>query len=354
MTNTKTTELEKRVLDLQQNYPVKDMTSAKMIADSINKQDDRLMSFVTVFPRYILAELNTHRAFSRNSASSRAIPMPKMIRSIKENPFMPQLGEWMKEHTGMQGYEFFTPEEVVQKRFIKNWLFDRDYAIHQAEGRYEDGLSKQIGNRHLESFMWHQAIVSMTELENFLSLRVSPMAEPHFRKLANMMLDAANASTPKSLKAGEWHIPFGEDIDEALLLEAIKKYINEMMLPIIDITDDHITMFKVKVAVARCARVSYTIVGTDVKHDYYADFKLYDRLDEQGHYSPFENVARAMTDMEYHANVRGHRWMNGTVSMFEKESLGWLGNFKGFIQARKQHKQENRKDDRLIKHTFAA
>ena len=40
-------------------------------------------------PRIILAEFNTHRLFSRNSASSRAIPFKKMVQSVLENPFIP-------------------------------------------------------------------------------------------------------------------------------------------------------------------------------------------------------------------------------------------------------------------------
>ncbi len=335
---------------------VPDLTDATVIADSINKQNDRCMSLVMTFPRYILAELNTHRILSRNSASSRAIPMPKMIKSIKENPYMPQIDEWMKEHSGMQGYEFFTPEEVMEKRFVADWLEDRDYAINRAQKRFDQGLSKQIGNRHLESFMWHTAIVTTTEIENFISLRASEFAEPQFQKLAYKILNAITLSTPKNLKAGEWHIPFGDDIDQELLSNAIllyKQQVDGLPWTAMQINDELRTNFMVRVAVARCARVSYTIVGTDNKHDYLADFKLYDRLDSSGHMSPFEHVARAMSDQEYFNYVRGQRWMNGTVSMFEDESLGWLGNFKGFVQERKLRKNENRTDSRVLKHSYA-
>jgi len=180
-----------------------DLTNVRVIADSINGKGDRLTSIIATFPRYILAELNTHRMFSRNSASSRAIPTSKMIKSIQDNPYMPQITEWMKEHSGMQGYSFFTPEEVIEKGFVEDWLFDRDYAIHQAKRRIKQGISKQIGNRHLESFMWHTAIVSSTEFENFFHLRVSPFAEPQFQKLSALMLLKINMSIPKLLAPNE-------------------------------------------------------------------------------------------------------------------------------------------------------
>ena len=41
------------------------------------------------YPRLILAELNTHRQLSKNSSSSRAIPVPKIIEMVRESPAMP-------------------------------------------------------------------------------------------------------------------------------------------------------------------------------------------------------------------------------------------------------------------------
>ena len=44
--------------------------SAKILADSLNPCGVRLTTFEITFPRIVLAEFNTHRVFSRNSASS--------------------------------------------------------------------------------------------------------------------------------------------------------------------------------------------------------------------------------------------------------------------------------------------
>ena len=78
--------------------------SAQIVADSKNEFGDRITTMLVTFPRYILAELNTHRMFSKNSASSRAIPFVKMLKSVKENPFIPIA--WQKDHPGMQGTEY--------------------------------------------------------------------------------------------------------------------------------------------------------------------------------------------------------------------------------------------------------
>jgi len=150
------------------------MITAEIIADSLSPQGYRLTTFVVVFPRIVLSEFNTHRMFSRNSASSRAIPVAKMIKEVQENPFIPIA--WQKAHKGMQGIEYKTNEEEIGY-CIYQWLNARDSAIKAAEslsvGLNEEGTTKQITNRLLEPFMWHKVIVTSGEqgLENFFNLR---------------------------------------------------------------------------------------------------------------------------------------------------------------------------------------
>ena len=62
---------------------------AKIITDSISPQGNRITTFLLTYPRFIHSELMTHRVFSRNSASSRAIPFEKMVKMIEEDPFIP-------------------------------------------------------------------------------------------------------------------------------------------------------------------------------------------------------------------------------------------------------------------------
>lgn len=286
------------------------MIDATIIADSKNGHGDRITTFVVTFPRIVLAEFNTHRALSRNSASSRAIPFEKMLKNVKENPFIPIA--WQKDHKGMQGREYFSTIEVKDLQY--SYLRGRDAAVERAEVLSGLGVTKQIANRMLEPYMWHTAIVTATEWENFFALRFHPEAEIHIAKLAEIMLGEYNQSIPKLLSAGQWHIPFGDRLE---IPEEFKTYEGNF-----DTLLKRMEMHKLKIATARCARVSYmTFDGQD---DWNADIKLHDRLAEAGHWSPFEHCAQAGVSE-------------------------WSGNFKGFYQYRKTFKDENKKDNRVIK-----
>ena len=323
------------------------MIQAKIVADSLNEFGNRITTMVVTFPRFILAELNTHRMFSRNSASSRAIPLVRMLESVHKNPFIPIA--WQTEHSGMQGTEYLTaPIDIAMAHDL--WLEARNNAIKSIRA-LDHGVkvTKQLCNRLLEPFMWHTVIITATEWENFFALRcpqyefksticrsrkdcykvehahddeIPPLenlndhwvewlkinrgqAEIHMMALAEAMWDARNESVPVQLKAGEWHIPFGEDIDMAkLAVIANTKY------------DSHASEFRhafhkeardlaIKVAVARCARVSYTVVGEEGKEpNYENDIKLHDRLAKSGHWSPFEHCAKAMTESEMWYNTK--------------------------------------------------
>jgi len=295
------------------NYQAIDAT---VIADSKNEQTgDRITSFVLTLPRIVLAEFNTHRALSRNSASSRAIPIKTMLEIVRATPFVPI--RWQKEHKGMQGTEYHS--ETDSEMLAEKWLLARTAAALHAEqlSAYPNGgVTKQLCNRLLEPFLWHTVIATGTELENFFALRAHPAAEIHIAKLAEMALDALNASTPKMLMAGQWHIPFGNNLDTGRL--------KTIMFKLYDAPDVSVLVkdAMVKIATARCARVSY--LNFEGKDDYYADLKLYDMLAEMGHWSPFEHCATAMT--------KG----------------GQSGNFNGFVQHRKTFIKENKTDSRVI------
>ena len=154
---------------------------AKIIADSISPQGKRITTYLLTYPRFIHAELMTHRLFSRNSASSRAIPFEKMAKMVEEDPFIPIA--WQKDHKGMQGTEYFTNERIsnyseyldgneVVYQLEEEWLEARNCAIEQAKNMNQLGLTKQICNRLLEPFMWHTVLVTATEWDNFFELRM--------------------------------------------------------------------------------------------------------------------------------------------------------------------------------------
>jgi hypothetical protein len=399
--------------------------SAKIIADSKNEFGDRISTLEVVLPRIILAEKNTHRMMSRNSASSRAIPFKKMLESVKNNPFIPMA--WQKDHPGMQGTEYLSKTdkyelrsfisvmidtlealnkdsedykkykiridekiniitellegyEFVTKTLDEWWLFARDKAIEAAAILYVFNVTKQLCNRLLEPFMWHTVVVTATEWENFFSLRcpkyVVPanngeenslielrskkevkrisdldtsllttvdwlklnkgQAEIHMMELAECIWDAMNESTPKQLKAGEWHIPFGEGINTGKVME----YFDEKGFS--HLTNlDYQNAF-VKIATARCARVSYTVVGEEGKPaNYDNDIKLHENLSKSGHWSPFEHCAQAMNAIEYGQFINANPYSNKMPYKDDSTSLGWSGNLKGFIQYRKTFKNEN-------------
>ena len=281
--------------------------TARVIADSINTSGNRLTSLVITLPRIVLAEFNTHRALSKNSASSRAIPFNKMVEQVLKNPFIPT--KFQQDHKGMQGTKYFTgnTEEVIRGE----WLHARDVAVLQAKSLNQMGVTKQICNRLLEPFMLHTIISTATEWQNFIALRAHDQAEIHIQDAAYKILEVLNNSIPKLLQPGEWHIPFGDNIDSDKLADA---YYSEQLESPIEAA--------IKIAIARCARVSY--MNFEGKDDYAADIKLFDMLKASGHMSPFEHVAQALP-----ASTQS-------------------GNFIGFRQFRKVCEGENKNDDRLI------
>lgn len=297
---------------------------ATIVADSENPLGIRLTTFVVSFPRIVLAEFNTHRVFSRNSASSRAVPFEKMVEQIRINPFIPI--KWMKNHKGMQGNDYFTSDDMIQVNgeelsapdfFREQWLDARDKAISSAFYMGENNLTKQFVNRLLEPFKWHTCIVTATEWENFFNLRAHEAAEIHIQDLAYKMLDQYNQSTPVKKEIGELHIPFGDNIKKEKIIQDLnpdKKLLNN---------EQWFEEVKMKVAIARCARVSYeNYEGGD---DYAKDASLYNKLKSMGHWSPFEHVASAQL------------------------SSSFIGNFKGWKQHRKEFSNENAKDERVKK-----
>lgn len=50
---------------------------------------ENLWTFELTYPRYIHSEFMTHRMFSRNASSSRAVPVSKVIQQVVSNPVIP-------------------------------------------------------------------------------------------------------------------------------------------------------------------------------------------------------------------------------------------------------------------------
>lgn len=286
------------------------MIKAEIIADSLNEHGQRLTTFVLCFPRIVLAEFNTHRMLSKNSASSRAIPFKTMIEKVRNEPFIPI--RWMKEHKGMQGSEYFTDDEEFELGLRKSWLDASTEAAFHADRLSRKGVTKQICNRLLEPFLYHTCICTGTGWENFFALRAHDQAEIHIQELAYKMLETYNNSTPRQLTAGKWHVPFGDKITNVKMNEQFGRIIKR----------EEGLQLAIKIATARCARVSY--LNFEGKDDYEADIRLHDMLLNSGHFSPTEHCAMAMDNSD------------------------WYGNFQGFKQYRKFLPNECRKDSRVL------
>lgn len=344
---------------------------ATVVADSENPFGDRLTTMVVTFPRIVLAEFNTHRMFSRNSASSRAIPFKKMIERVRKSPFIPLA--FQKEHTGMQGTEYITDKAHIQS-CVSKWIKASNYAMEIAENLDSFGVTKQICNRLLEPFLWHTVIISSTHFENFFELRCPQyytvegesfrswndlvdnlmrvrkanrdvvdaydeadtlerlkrnrsQADIHIQPVAEAMWDALKASSPKKLKAGEWHIPFGDEINTG----------NHFFGFSVENYQDRVEELKRQISVATCARISYGNISP-ADADYQKDVDLYHRLCSSRHASPFEHVAQVMGPDSYMRNVKGKGTLVDGELLFNDSSEGWVGNFKGFVQQRYQEK----------------
>lgn len=255
--------------------------TATILADSVSPGDARLMTLEITFPRIVLAELNTHRMLSRNAASSRAIPVKKLLEEVRTNPFIPE--EWGRNQSGMQAGE---PLDAETSRWARQrWMSARAEAMLHAESLAAGGVHKQLANRLLEPFQWCTAIVSATEWSNFLALRTHPDAQPEIQRVAVLVREALASSTPKPLAMGEWHLPLTPDraeLDAAFDIEAIKR-----------------------ISAGRCARVSY--LTHHGERDPQADIDLCDRLVSSGHLSPLEHVATParIGTPAFHGNFRG-------------------------------------------------
>ena len=269
--------------------------SARVLLDSVSPAGVRLTTMEVRYPRFIHSELMTHRVFSRNAASSRAIPIRKMIDAVREDPAMPLW--WGRNQSGMQAREKL--DETAQQLAESEWRAALQDALRHAErlADKEINLHKQLVNRILEPFAWITVIVTATEWANFFVQRTHEDAQPELKHVAELMLRAYRDSVPKRLELGAWHTPLIQP-DEEQTMSA----------------ED-----RVKISVARCGRVSY--LTHDGKRDLAKDLELYDRLVEggaNGHWSPFEHVATPLSNAD-----------------------GWSGNFRGWEQLRKRFPQEH-------------
>lgn len=320
---------EHKQREWQMNLKLLGENSEVMSIEYVGEEETYDLEIGGEFPNFLANGIVVHN--SRNSASSRAIPFSTMLRNVYENPFVPF--KFQKSHSGMQGNEYWegadyeiaksfwlesaksAADKAAQFAFLdKNITAPQALALTPKELKEAELITKQLSNRQLEPYLWHTVLITATCFENFFSLRAEGAAEIHIQDLAYKMLDVYNNSKPKELEYGEWHTPFGGRLDQERLKEICQRYKIELWEG------------KVRIAVARAARVSYlNYEGTD---DYDKDFKLFESLKKMGHASPFEHCAKASIIKEPR----------------------YISNFKGdWLQFRKLIPNENRSDSRVKK-----
>jgi hypothetical protein len=258
------------------------LISAKVLADSINPRGVRLTTFEATFPRSILAEINTHRSMSRNSASTRAIPVERIVAAVTVRPYVPR--EWGKNCAGMAAHEELPVE--VQQYAEAEWLRARDDAVARAENLRKAGVHKQITNQLLTPFMWQTAIISVTDIEHFYALRDAKDANPPFQDLARAMKKAQDASEPDLLGYTDpldLHLPLVSE-------EEKRDWGREVAL---------------KLSAGRCAAVSY---DRHQRVDPVKDQERFMKMVESGHWSAIEHQAWAAPYDFYRGNF-GLGWV---------------------------------------------
>jgi hypothetical protein len=301
----------------------KDLITAKIIADSVSPSGSRITTMEIEYPRFILAELNTHRMLSKNSASSRAIPAKALREHIKLNSAGPVY--WGRNQAGMQAKESLSGPDLTEATYV--WEKARSDALGWSEILSEKlNLHKQIANRITEPWMTMKTVISGTEWANFYYLRDHSDAQPEIRELAHKMYVAHSASTPQLLYPGEWHVP----------------YINTNRNPggVVAYSDSQGRELSAEdacaVSASCCAQVSYRKNDDTLEKAK----KIYDQLiySKPAHASPVEHQATPM-DLATTCAYEPETWQLGVTHVSANGDL-WSGNFRSWIQYRKLIRDE--------------
>lgn len=286
---------------------------ATIVLDSISPDGVRLTTFELEYPRFILAEFNTHRMISKNTASSRAIPVKQMHEHILLKTARPV--EWGKNQPGMKATELLDQEQTQNAQHT--WNRARDHALAFSSTLHELGVHKQITNRLVEPFQMVKTVATATEWANLWWLRDHPDAQPEFRTLARCMHELYNESQPEPIHWWEWHLPY----------VATRRAFNHSVIYLDEQTGLEISVEEAKmISASCCAQVSYR--KNDVSLD--KARRIYTQLieSEPAHASPVEHQARPMHPSEDYLGTPG-------VTHRDYKDQLWSGNFRGWIQYRK-------------------
>ncbi len=297
---------------------------AKVLCYSVGEDAPPLPTFQLRYPLQIHAELMTHRVFSRNARSSRAVPTARLLDEVRERPFIPRY--WGANQKGMQASaECSEPVSIPLTKYStavvdreRAWLLACVHAVELAEAFANAGYHKQIANRLLAPFLHIDVVLTATELSNWFALRDDKAAEPHIRDLAVMMreaLEAFGSSTP--LREGQWHLPYVDAQIEDDGDQSYRMHLGAGALNGVQFVDMPVAR---AVSVTRCAQVSYTPFH-EAKLTVAEEVARHDTLitNRPMHASPCEHQATPDT------RLPDGSWANPHLH----------GNLRGWIQYRK-------------------
>ncbi len=294
--------------------------TAKVVCDSVSEQGIRLTTFEIEYPRFIHGELMTHRMLSKNSSSSRAIPIQKMLDQIESNMAIPVY--WGKNKSGMQAVEEVS--KFDEAKSVLNWERSYNYVKERVENMVEIGLHKQVPNRLTEPFQMMKVVITGTDWDNFFNLRIHPDAQPEICMLAYKMYRAMQESKPIELKVGEWHLPY---VNVGWNGKGQACYADEDF-NVIELEQ------ATKLSAASCAAVSYRTESMTLEK---AD-KIFDMLinAEVIHASPFEHLATPVVFKETNEMCNVFEYLDKVegVTHVNKQGELYSGNLRGWSQYR--------------------
>ena len=320
--------------------------TAKVICDSISEQGVRLTTFEIEYPRIVMSEFNTHRAVSKNSSSSRAIPVSKMLEHTKNINLKPAY--FGSKKSGMQAGKELDGDDLRSAKYF--WEAAMTDAVNWASELDELGVAKEVTNRLVEPFQLVKVVCTATDWDNFFNLRLHPDADPNICMLAYKMYEAMQESKPIELKAGEWHLPYVGfyRVNSGRGFGCV-----EYFTGVVGTESYHILTLEqaIKLSAASCASLSYRTEGMTLEK---AD-KIFDMLikAEVIHSSPFEHLATPVKkhlcifkdndyvfadsevdlDLSVNLTYNNRTWEEGITHMNKQGEL-CSGNLRGFIQYR--------------------
>ena len=291
---------------IPKGYEGKGGIRAAVLAKSIAK-GITITTFLIDFPRFILAELNTHRAVSKNGASSRAIPVAQQIERVKNNPVVPI-------HFGLNQAGMSADTEVdenTKNKGVYEWLFNANRSVVGAQILQGMGVHKQVVNRIMEPYSFMRMVVTATEWDNFFWLRLHKDADPHIAELARVMLHAYQQTPAVVLTEDCWHTPF---------------FAQGFWSPIVENAHGITAQEAIEHSMSCCAQTSYRKLDMSTEKTEAIVERLFNG--ERCHASPSEHIAKPIEFTHCEPFTE--------ATHIDSSNNLWSNNFKGWHQYRQR------------------